>query len=232
MYGINDVFDYESDIKNPRKGGVEGMRESRALHPAIMKAVVITNVPFLLYLFAVGDWTARLVLFLVVFSALAYSIKKMRFKEVPFLDSITSSFHFVGPLIFALTLTGFPAGSWVWITAFFLWGMASHAFGAVQDIIPDRAASIKSIATVMGARVTVWFSLILYANAAILATTQGLLYSGVALTGLAYVFNIAPYLSVTDKKSASTNAAWRRFLWLNYISGAVVTVTIILALHG
>jgi len=24
MYGINDVFDYESDLRNPRKGGVEG----------------------------------------------------------------------------------------------------------------------------------------------------------------------------------------------------------------
>ncbi len=23
MYGINDVFDYESDLRNPRKGGVE-----------------------------------------------------------------------------------------------------------------------------------------------------------------------------------------------------------------
>ena len=25
MYGINDVFDYESDLRNPRKGGVEGI---------------------------------------------------------------------------------------------------------------------------------------------------------------------------------------------------------------
>ena len=33
MYGINDVFDYESDIQNPRKGGIEGMREQRAFHP-------------------------------------------------------------------------------------------------------------------------------------------------------------------------------------------------------
>ena len=24
MYGINDVYDYESDLRNPRKGGVEG----------------------------------------------------------------------------------------------------------------------------------------------------------------------------------------------------------------
>ncbi|HBB38783.1 MAG TPA: prenyltransferase, partial [Candidatus Aquiluna sp.] len=24
MYGVNDVFDYESDLANPRKGGIEG----------------------------------------------------------------------------------------------------------------------------------------------------------------------------------------------------------------
>ena len=35
MYGINDVFDYESDIRNPRKGGVEG-----AVLPKQMPAVV------------------------------------------------------------------------------------------------------------------------------------------------------------------------------------------------
>ena len=25
MYGVNDVFDHESDLRNPRKGGVEGI---------------------------------------------------------------------------------------------------------------------------------------------------------------------------------------------------------------
>ena len=29
MYGVNDVFDYESDLRNPRKGGIEGA----LLHP-------------------------------------------------------------------------------------------------------------------------------------------------------------------------------------------------------
>src|SRR3712207_9511350 len=32
MYGINDVFDYESDLRNPRKGGVEGALLDRRLH--------------------------------------------------------------------------------------------------------------------------------------------------------------------------------------------------------
>lgn len=74
MYGVNDVYDYESDIKNPRKGGIEGMKESRAFHPTILLAVTLTNAPFLLFLFTVGDWPSRAVLALVVFAAVAYSL--------------------------------------------------------------------------------------------------------------------------------------------------------------
>lgn len=151
MYGINDVFDYESDIKNPRKGGVEGMKEERALHPTIIRAAILTNIPFLLVLLFVGSWQSRLVLLAVVFFVIAYSIKGLRFKERPVLDSITSSLHFVGPLLYGLALAGFPGAAWPFVVAFFLWGMASHAFGAVQDIIPDRKGSIRSIATELGA---------------------------------------------------------------------------------
>lgn len=32
MYGMNDVFDYESDIVNPRKGGVEGAVLPKTMH--------------------------------------------------------------------------------------------------------------------------------------------------------------------------------------------------------
>jgi 4-hydroxybenzoate polyprenyltransferase len=228
MYGVNDVFDYESDILNPRKGGVEGMRESRKFHPTILKAVVITNTPFLLYLLLASNWQARVVLVFVVFAALAYSIKGLRFKEVPFVDSLTSSFHFVSPLLFALALVGFPLTAWPWVVAFFLWGMASHAFGAVQDIIPDRKGKLSSIATVLGARATVWFSAILYVLASVTALTQGLQYLAIALAGFCYVLNCAPFLMVTDKTSASTNQGWKRFLWLNYVSGAIVTMIVII----
>lgn len=228
MYGINDVFDYESDIKNPRKGGVEGMRESRELHPAILKAVVWTNIPFLIVLLILSPWIAKIVLLLVVFSAIAYSLKGLRFKEIPLLDSITSSCHFVGPLLFALALTGFPEQAWPWVAAFFLWGMASHAYGAVQDIIPDRKGGIHSIATAIGARNTMRLTFILYALAAAIVFSQGLSYVAVGIAGLAYLANTVPYLHVTDKTSAQTNRGWRRFLWLNYASGAVITFVIIL----
>jgi ABC-type multidrug transport system permease subunit len=35
---------------------------------------------------------------------------------------------------------------------------------------------------------------------------------------------------VTDAESGATNRAWRRFIWLNYGSGLVVTMILILHL--
>lgn len=227
MYGVNDIFDYESDIKNPRKGGVEGLKESRAFHPVVARAVVLTNAPFLLYLFYIGSWESRAVLAAVIFAVIAYSLKGLRFKERPVLDSVTSSLHFVGPLLFGLALQGFPADAWIYVIAFFMWGMASHAFGAIQDIIPDRKAGIASIATVFGARATVWFSLSLYGAASLLMAAQAGMLIILSFVGLLYVLNVAPYLTISDDESGRTNTAWRRFLWLNYISGAVITLLIL-----
>ncbi len=230
MYGVNDVFDYESDIQNPRKGGVEGMRESRAFHPKIIKAAILTNAPFLTYLLLIGDWAARLTLAIVVFSVIAYSLKGLRFKEKPIIDSLTSSLHFVGPLLFALSLHGFPSEAWGFVMAFFIWGAASHALGAIQDIIPDKQAGIASVATYIGARPTVWLAFVLYFIAAFSVFFQGSEYAIVTIVGLLYCLNIAPYLKVTEATSGKTNRAWKRFLWLNYISGFVITMVILIPL--
>ncbi|MDQ5913083.1 MAG: hypothetical protein QG659_505, partial [Patescibacteria group bacterium] len=158
MYGVNDVFDYESDIRNPRKGGIEGMREQKAFHPTIMWAALLCNVPFVIYILIQIENNARLIFTALLFFVVAYSIAKLRFKERPVLDSVTSSIHFVGPLFFALVLTGWMPVYIPCVVAFFFWGIASHALGAVQDINPDRKAKISSIATFFGARTTTRFA--------------------------------------------------------------------------
>lgn len=229
MYGVNDIFDYESDIRNPRKGGIEGMREQRAFHPTIAWASLIVNVPFAVYLLVVGNWLSALVFAALIFFVVAYSIAKLRFKERPVLDSITSSIHFVGPLVFALSLTSFSLEALPYLIAFFLWGMASHAFGAVQDIIPDRKGKLHSIATFFGAKRTVQFSALLYAIAAIIIVLQPYPYFLIGVVGLMYVFNIWKYLEVTDKKSGETNKAWKRFIYLNLFAGFIVTMCLIVA---
>ncbi|AZH79413.1 prenyltransferase [Microbacterium sp. Y-01] len=231
MYGINDVFDYASDLANPRKGGIEGALLSPRLHRATLWAAALTNIPFLVYLVAVGNQASWIWLAVSVFAVIAYSAPVLRFKERPFLDSLTSSTHFVSPAIVGLALAGAPVTPAVVLTlsAFFLWGMAAHAFGAVQDIGPDREAGISSIATVIGARATVRLALVLWvvAGAAMLLTPwPGPL---AAVLALPYLVNAAPWWNVTDATSATTNRAWRRFIALNYVAGFLATMILILA---
>lgn len=232
MYGINDVCDYESDMRNPRKGGVEGAVTPRRYHPLIVWSAVLSCVPFVVALTWLGGWQSVLVLAGVLFFVVAYSAKSLRFKEVPLLDSVTSSLHFVGPLIYAYSLVGTTQAGWLAAAAFFCWGMASQAFGAVQDIVPDREAKIRSIATVFGARATVWLAIVLYAAAVGLVACLGAAAWPVAAAGGLYIINLLPFVRIRDDTSATARAGWRRFLWLNYVTGAVVTMVLLLGVWG
>ena len=231
MYGINDVFDYASDLANPRKGGIEGALLQPRLHRPTLWAAVATNVPFLVLLVSWGGPASWAALAISVFAVVAYSAPKLRFKERPFLDSITSSTHFVSPAAVGLTLAGaeFTFDVVVILVAFFLWGMAAHAFVAVQDVRPDREAGIGSIATVMGARATVRFSLVLWTLAGLVMLAVSWPGQLAAVLVLPYLINTAPWASVTDEGAHRTNAAWRRFIFLNYGAGFLATMIIILA---
>lgn len=230
MYGINDVFDYASDINNPRKGGIEGALLAPRYHRPMLWLAVLTNVPFLVVLAAAGGPASWLSLAVSTFAVIAYSAPVLRFKERPFLDSATSSTHFVSPAVVGLSLAGaqFTPQLWLVLLAFFCWGMAAHAFGAVQDVVPDREARIGSIATVLGAAVTVRLALGLWALAGALMLFTPFPGPLASIVALPYLANCAPYWRVTDADSGRTNRAWRRFIWLNYASGALVTMILII----
>lgn len=228
MYGINDVFDYESDIRNPRKGGIEGMREQKTFHPIIIWASLGVTIPFVVVMITLGNIAAAFGLIALLFFVVAYSLKWLRFKERPVLDSITSSIHFVGPALYGLTLTNFSTEAVPYVIAFFLWGMASHALGAIQDITPDRKANISSIATIFGARTTLLLVTALYVVACAVTIAQGLPALIIGVTGLIYIFNVLPYWRITDATSSTVNKAWRRFIWLNLVTGFIVTIVLLL----
>ncbi|GAA4837628.1 prenyltransferase [Garicola koreensis] len=231
MYGINDVFDYASDVANPRKGGIEGALLQPRLHGPTLWAAALTTLPMLAVLAAWGGPASWAALAVSVFAVIAYSAPKLRFKERPFLDSITSSTHFVSPAVVGLTLAAAEAtfDVVVVLVAFFLWGMAAHAFGAVQDVRPDREAGIGSIATVLGARVTVRFSLVLWVLAGLVVLSVSWPGPLAAVLVIPYVINAAPWASVSEADSGRINPAWRRFIFLNYGAGFLATMILILA---
>jgi 4-hydroxybenzoate polyprenyltransferase len=229
MYGINDVFDYESDLANPRKGGVEGAVLDRSLHRWTLAAAALSCLPFVVVLVLLGGPASWLVLAVSLFAVVAYSAPGLRFKERPFLDSVTSSTHFVSPAVYGLVLAGaaFTPQLVAVLAAFFLWGMASHAFGAVQDILPDREGGIASIATVMGATTTVRLALGAWSLAGLLMLLTDWPGPLGALLAVPYLLAVLPYRSLSDADSERANRGWKHFLWLNFLVGFLVTMLLI-----
>ena len=229
LYGINDVFDYASDLTNPRKGGVEGALLPPRRHRTVLVASVTTCLPFVAALVLLGPPLSWAVLAISLFELVAYSAPPFRFKEVPVLDSLTSSVHFVSPAVYGLTLAqaGPTPETFAVLGAFLLWGMASHAFGAVQDVVPDRAGGISSIATAFGAARTVRCALGAWVVAGLLVATTGWPGALAGLLVLPYLALALPYARLRDEDSARANGGWRHFLWVNYAVGAAVTILLI-----
>jgi 4-hydroxybenzoate polyprenyltransferase len=229
MYGVNDVFDHESDIRNPRKGGVEGVVLDRRVHRLTITLAVATNVPFLVALVLLGNAGSTVTLAVSVFAVVAYSAPRLRFKERPLLDSLTSSTHFVSPACFGLVAAGgsLDATSAGALAGFFVWGIGSHAFGAVQDIEADRGGAIASVATWLGAAWTVRMALAAYVVSGVLLLALDWPGRLAAVLVVPYLANVAPYLTLTDAECERAHAGWQRFLWLNYVTGFLLTQLLI-----
>ena len=230
MYGVNDVFDYESDLTNPRKGGLEGALLEPKYHTATLWLSASLTAPFAIYLLLVGNLLSGAILLGVLFAVVAYSAKHLRFKEIPVLDSFTSALHFVGPMLFGLTLGGISLTGSVVIMAtiaFLLWGMASHAFGAVQDIRADRDANIASIATFFGANLTVKLAFAAYLLAALMLLGLPGRFQFAALVALPYLLVTAREFGITDEACETANRGWKRFIWLNFLAGAIISLLLI-----
>jgi len=173
---------------------------------------------------------AAWLLWLTLFMVVAYSIKNLRFKEIPFLDSLTSAVHFVGPMLVGFAMAEvdlLQVNLVVGTIVFLIWGMASHAFGAVQDVRADREAKIKSIATQIGARLTVRLATLGYLIVGLLSLTFPGRYIQFAIAALPYLFVVGRFWNITDDRCEEANKGWKVFIWLNFLAGAVVCATLV-----
>jgi 4-hydroxybenzoate polyprenyltransferase len=193
IYGVNDVFDQETDAKNPRKGTLEGARIDRSEVRPLVLGVIFTNAPFMIYalLFAPFSATAWMLLYALVF--LGYSVPPARFKARPYLDSLSNA-AYAFPLVFVpLALGEGP----VWSAALGLmaWSAAKHTFDAVQDVDEDRRAGITTTAVRLGPDGVVLWSGVFWALAtacfAFVSVPVALLNAAIAGT-LLYVLRQSP----------------------------------------
>lgn len=183
--------------------------------------IVATNIIFLAWLGLLINQDGKIILAITTILAATYSVKGLRFKEIPLLGSINYSLFFVLPAIFGFMVSPPATILWLPTMALFVWGVASHALGAIQDIIPDRIAKTRSIATQWGARRTIRFAFWMYIICAILTGVVFLPSSLLAglLVGV-YALNAAMFLKYSsDAQANQFRRAWTNFEWLNIVVG-------------
>ena len=163
IYGINDIFDYETDKHNPKKISYETLVKPKE-QKKLWRWIAITNAPFLLLLPLLGNngrWAVAGFLFFGIF----YSMPPIRAKVRPLLDSIFNVLYiFPGIVGYAVVSKTLPSLYLCLAAAF--WCMAMHAYSAVPDIEADRKAKIDTIATKLGKTGTLLFCLACYGLAA------------------------------------------------------------------
>ncbi len=169
IYGVNDIFDYQTDILNEKKQGYETLVRPNDRR-ALWTAIAITNLPFLVPFLLTGTFQPYgCITFLgFLFFGIFYSAPPIRAKAIPFLDSIFNVLYFLPGLFGYLLQSSVSSIDVSLLIAASFWCMAMHAYSAVPDIRADRGANLQTIATALGRERTLWFCAILYGAAAIL----------------------------------------------------------------
>jgi 4-hydroxybenzoate polyprenyltransferase len=216
------VYDYETDIKNPRKASIEGAILPKKLHRLMLwlsiASALIFLPAFMKNYVLLGGYLLAIVL------AVTYSIPPLRTKTKPGLDSLTSSLHFVLPALIGFLWGGGEGIIRIEFLSFFFWGIASHMLGALPDITPDKKAGMKTIATVLGETKTAFAIFFFYALSAVLLLLQGKDYFliGSVIGG----YTVFPIWSLLDRTIIP--GLFRKFMYFNLFTGFIITITVIL----
>ncbi|WP_138315620.1 UbiA family prenyltransferase [Rhodoluna limnophila] len=148
IYGINDIFDQETDNINIRKGGFGGAKIDPREVPWITWGVILTNAPFLIFFGLNYSLEANIWIWAYSLTFLFYSAPPARFKGRPFLDSISNA-DYAFPLAFVPLALG-EEPIWLAVFALMAWSLAKHTYDAIQDIDEDAFVGIKTTAVYLG----------------------------------------------------------------------------------
>ena len=155
VFGVNDVYDYESDRRNPRKNAnnLEGGVLDPAHHSDVLNAAYLSTI-FVIFSALVNRRRDNIIAAtLLVLLGWQYSSPPLRLKEVPVFDSLSNGvivflgwycgFSFSGSSITNVPLSGIMLS---------LCTAGIHALGAVVDTESDFEAGQTTIATAFGKR--------------------------------------------------------------------------------
>jgi lycopene elongase/hydratase (dihydrobisanhydrobacterioruberin-forming) len=226
IYGVNDIYDYETDSLNTKKSEYEAVLQ-KSDHRSLVKQIVFYTIPLaLLAIYYISNLALIVCVLGFLLVSVFYSTPPIRAKSIPFVDTLFNSIYVFPALIGYFLLH--PNGSGFQPTlalAGLLWSMAMHAYSAVPDISADKKTGISTIATFLGFKNTLIFCYICYAIATFL--TLEYLKSFALLAFVVYSYLIFITLKGGSKHIFSY---YKLFPKINFIVGMVLFFVVFLTL--
>lgn len=147
LYGINDLFDGDTDQFNPKKKKHEHLL--RASEHQLLRKVLAAIIVFTLILSYFLPLVAAGLFLLFLLLGAFYSAPPFRFKARPFFDAYSNILYvlpgFLGYYLVTNQLPSIPV-----VIACWSWAVGMHVFSAVPDIAPDKKAGITTTAVLLG----------------------------------------------------------------------------------
>jgi len=224
IYGINDIYDQDTDADNDRKGGYGGAKIKPSETAMIGWGVLLTNIPFLVFFAITLPWEAVAWMGLYAFSFWQYSATPLRFKGRPILDSVSNA-DYAFPLVFVPLALGAPV-LWAAALGLMAWSMAKHVYDAIQDIDEDSDAGIRTTAVAFGVKGALVWSGVWW-------TVSTVLFALVNIPVAVVNALLAGWLVIAQWRTPTTRRAKQLYRYSEafpYVAGAVAGVQLVAGL--
>jgi lycopene elongase/hydratase (dihydrobisanhydrobacterioruberin-forming) len=168
LYGINDLFDKDTDKYNLKKKTKEHKLKNNESSSLIL--ILFFCIFLLIPLLILSDLNGKIILIVWLLLSTFYS-GFIRFKAIPFLDFM-SNMLYVMPGVYAYYYLTKSLPSLVILLALFFWAWSMHLYSAIPDIKSDKKANIITTAVLIGKKYSLllclffwlFFSLIILLN--------------------------------------------------------------------
>jgi 4-hydroxybenzoate polyprenyltransferase len=220
IYGVNDYWDEETDILNPKKNEKE-YRVNNADRKKLLNGIyLVTGFSLILMLFQ--NLPEKIIFTIFLLLSYFYSAKPLRFKDKPFLD-FSSNYLYIMPGIFAYYLVSHSIPSILILLGAYLHISAMHIFSAIPDIEYDESAGITTTPVYIGERTSLILCLIFWLGLSFIVITMANYYP---LSFLVFLYPIFPLILLLKKNLNIIDVYWY-LPYVNTCLGGLLFVSLV-----
>lgn len=213
LYGVNDIFDRETDKINPKKDSKEQKITLKTY--SIYLYIVIFSLCMAIPLFIFQNRLSNLLLALFLIFSYLYSAPPIRFKIKPFVDS-ASNILYALPAFIGFSQLVYTAPNYKILLVAWLWTFGMHLYSAIPDIEYDKKAHMQTTAVYLGEQKSLWLCFVIWLIMAVLTLTISPLFI------LSFIYPLTVFLVI--KKITLLEDMYWRFPYINALAGFILYV--------